>query len=168
VIELIINLKDFLNNKELHTQYNLTIDKNILDLDSEIRLIEDVDCSVSVYKTDDNLYSEVKLTYKYGDNCARCNEELENQVSTDFNVTINASMEEDDLNVVLIDDKIDLTDLIKQSIYLSKPLKVLCKEDCKGICIKCGSNNNYDECDCNDETIDPRLESLAKLLDKEV
>lgn len=164
---MIINLKDFLNSKELHAQYNLTIDKNLLDLDDTIRLVEDVECSVSVYKTDDNLYSEVKLSYKNGDSCARCNEELENQVSTDFNITINGS-EDDDFNVALIDDKIDLTDLIKQSIYLSKPLKVLCKEDCKGICIKCGSNNNYDECDCNDETIDPRLESLVKLLDKEV
>lgn len=164
---MIINLKDFLNSKEIHSQYNLSIDKNLLDLDDTIILTEDVECNVSVYKTDDNLYSEVKLSYKHGDNCARCNEELENQVSTDFNVTINGS-EEDDFNVALIDDKIDLTDLIKQSIYLSKPLKVLCKEDCKGICIKCGSNNNYDECDCNDEIIDPRLESLVKLLDKEV
>lgn len=165
---MIIDLKDFLNSKELHTQYSLTIDTNLLDLDSTIRLIEDVECSVDVYKTDDNLFSEVKLSYKHGDNCARCNEELKNLVSTDFNVTINGSTAEDDLNVAMIDDKIDLTDIIKQSIYLSEPLKVLCKEDCKGICIKCGSNNNYDECDCNDETIDPRLESLVKLLDKEV
>ncbi|MDP3385599.1 MAG: DUF177 domain-containing protein [Eubacteriales bacterium] len=165
---MIINLKDFLNSKELRAQYNLTIDKNLLDLDDTIRLTKDVECGVFVYKTDDNIYSEVKLSYKYGDHCARCNEELENLVSTDFNVTINGSTEEDDFNVALIDDKIDLTDLIKQSIYLSKPLKVLCKEDCKGICIKCGSNKNYDECDCNDETIDPRLESLVKLLDKEV
>ena len=165
---MIINLKDFLNSKELHAQYNLIIDKNLLDLDSTIRLIEDVECSADVYKTDDNLYSEVKLSFKHGENCARCNEALENRVVTDFNVTINGSTAEDDLNVAMIDDKIDLTDLIKQSIYLAKPLKVLCKEDCKGICIKCGSNNNYDECDCNDETIDPRLESLVKLLDKEV
>ena len=165
---MIINLKDFLNSKEIHAQYNLNIDKDLLDLDDTIRLVEDVEGSVSVYKTDDNLYAEVTLSYKYGDNCARCNEVLENRISTNFNVTINGSTEEDDLNVELINDKIDLTDLIKQSIYLSKPLKVLCKEDCKGICIKCGSNNNYDECDCNDETIDPRLESLVKLLDKEV
>ncbi|MBV1758466.1 MAG: DUF177 domain-containing protein [Dethiosulfatibacter sp.] len=165
---MIINLKDFLNSKEIHAQYNLNIDINSLDLDDTIRLIEDVECSVSVYKTDDNLYAEVNLSYKYGDNCARCNEVLENRITTNFNVTINGSTEEDDLNVELVNDKIDLTDLIKQSIYLSKPLKVLCKADCKGICIKCGSNNNYDECDCNDETIDPRLESLVKLLDKEV
>lgn len=165
---MIISLKDFLNSKEIHAQYNLTIDKNLLDIDDTIALIEDVECSVSVYKTDENLYAEVKLSYKYGDNCARCNEALDNRITTDFNVTINGSSEDDDLNVALIDDNIDLTDLIKQSIYLSKPLKVLCKEDCKGICIKCGSNNNYDECDCNDETIDPRLESLVKLLDKEV
>ena len=165
---MIINLKDFLNSKEILVQYNQTIDKNSLDLDDTVNLVEDVECSVSVYKADENLYSEVKIAYKYGDNCARCTDELENRVLTDFNVTINGSTEEDDLNVTLVDDKIDLTDLIKQSIYLSKPLKVLCKEDCKGICIKCGSNNNYNECNCNDTTIDPRLASLVKLLDKEV
>lgn len=62
------------------------------------------------------------------------------------------------------DGCIDLEEPIKQIVYLSMPMKALCKGDCKGICPMCGINLNTGKCECNDFVIDPRLEKLKTLL----
>ena len=65
---------------------------------------------------------------------------------------------------------IDLMAAVERSIASALPMKVLCKEDCKGICPKCGKDLNEGDCDCTESNIDPRFESLRALfqLDKEV
>lgn len=67
-------------------------------------------------------------------------------------------------------DQIDFTDIIQRSILENLPMKVLCKENCKGLCTKCGKNLNEGECHCDHTEFDPRLESLRTLfnVDEEV
>lgn len=165
---MILDLKDFLKNDSVCKQYTNKVKPKNLKIEDFIRLTDDIICIVDVYKTDENLYGDVKLVYKYIENCARCLDEFEYQVETEFRITIGEEANEDELRIDLVDDKIDLMDAIVQSIYVSKPIKVLCKDDCKGICQKCGINKNHSECDCDDEIVDPRLDKLRKLLDKEV
>ena len=43
--------------------------------------------------------------------------------------------------------------------------KLLCREDCKGLCSRCGKNLNLGPCDCRKEP-DPRLAALAQLLER--
>lgn len=61
-------------------------------------------------------------------------------------------------------DQINLKPFIEQAIYLSLPMKKLCKEKCLGLCSRCGCNLNSDKCNCKDENIDPRLAVLQQLL----
>jgi uncharacterized protein len=63
-------------------------------------------------------------------------------------------------------DTIELNSDIIEYANLSIPLKNLCKEDCKGLCIKCGVNLNDLSCDCKTTEIDPRWAPLSKLKDK--
>lgn len=63
-------------------------------------------------------------------------------------------------------DELDLQELIREQITLNKQMKPLCKEDCKGICPKCGVDLNAGTCTCIQKETDPRLEVLRKLLDK--
>jgi uncharacterized protein len=63
-------------------------------------------------------------------------------------------------------DSLDLDEYFRQSYYMSQPLKILCKSDCKGLCPVCGINKNKDECKCNNERIDPRWELLQKIKEK--
>jgi uncharacterized protein len=58
---------------------------------------------------------------------------------------------------------IDLHDDVRQTVLLSIPLKVLCSEDCKGLCPHCGANWNLGSCNCEENAVDPRWEQLAKL-----
>ncbi len=53
---------------------------------------------------------------------------------------------------VLTAGRLDVADLAAQLICSAVPIGILCKEDCKGICPRCGENRNSKECECNGET----------------
>lgn len=55
---------------------------------------------------------------------------------------------------------IDIMPQIRESIYTLLPTKILCREDCKGLCPVCGKNLNEGTCSCVNDDIDPRLEAL--------
>ncbi|MEE3381525.1 MAG: DUF177 domain-containing protein [Succiniclasticum sp.] len=61
-------------------------------------------------------------------------------------------------------DFVDVTELLRESLLLAEPLRVLCKEDCKGICPVCGADRNVHPCDCDTRTIDPRLSALKQFI----
>jgi len=63
-------------------------------------------------------------------------------------------------------DKIDTTNDVREFALLSVPMKKLCKENCKGLCPKCGSDLNKEKCKCITEEIDPRWKPLMNLKDK--
>lgn len=63
-------------------------------------------------------------------------------------------------------DEIDLLPYVEQAVYLEVPMKVLCKEDCRGLCPQCGTNLNQGACACDTTIRDPRLAVLATLLDE--
>lgn len=166
---MILNLKNFLKEDTIYKQYILSETKETLEIDDSIQLVDDIVCVVDVYKTYENIYTDISLTYTYLENCARCLEQFNHSITTNFSVTIGDDDDsETELIARLIDDKVDLNEFIIQSIFLSKPLRVLCKQDCEGICPTCGSNKNYETCTCDKQIVDPRLEELKKLLNKEV
>jgi uncharacterized protein len=55
---------------------------------------------------------------------------------------------------------IDLTDDVRQTVLLSVPLKLLCRQDCRGLCPDCGIDLNTGTCTCTSGTEDSRWESL--------
>ncbi len=64
-------------------------------------------------------------------------------------------------------DIIDLTRVVLESIVLAVPMKPICREDCRGLCQRCGQNRNTGSCDCSEEKGDPRFAVLQQLLHKE-
>ncbi|MBN2026173.1 MAG: DUF177 domain-containing protein [Actinobacteria bacterium] len=77
-----------------------------------------------------------------------------------------AGVQEED-EYVIDEGTIDLNLLVNDAVMLSLPIKHLCDEGCKGLCQACGKNLNQGECGCIQESIDPRLEVLRTLLEKE-
>ena len=70
---------------------------------------------------------------------------------------------EDERVFPLEGDSADLEDIIRTVFVLNMDSKLLCKEDCKGLCCRCGKNLNEEACTCQKE-IDPRLAALKQLL----
>lgn len=62
-----------------------------------------------------------------------------------------------------------LGDAISSNVILNLPMKVLCSQNCEGLCIKCGHNLNNGDCGCDRGFIDPRFEKILHLFEnKEV
>jgi uncharacterized protein len=61
------------------------------------------------------------------------------------------------------DDHIDLNELLREQFYLALPMKPLCREECRGLCPRCGANLNTAACDCAATWEDPRLAALKGL-----
>ena len=56
--------------------------------------------------------------------------------------------------------------LVCSEILVSWPSKVLCKEDCKGLCNTCGTNLNLKTCDCEPTDLDPRMAQIQEIFNK--
>ncbi len=59
---------------------------------------------------------------------------------------------------------LSLIDDVRQMVTLSIPLKLLCREDCKGLCPRCGTNWNHGTCECRAELSDPRWDGLRNIV----
>jgi uncharacterized protein len=70
----------------------------------------------------------------------------------------------EDLNVDAFDgETLDLMAIAREQILLEIPQQFFCKEDCKGLCAKCGGNLNLIDCNCSETEIDPRWAGLQNL-----
>ena len=56
-----------------------------------------------------------------------------------------------------------LNEVLREQFYLALPMKPLCREDCAGLCPRCGTNRNTGSCSCVTEPEDPRLAPLRGL-----
>jgi uncharacterized protein len=77
---------------------------------------------------------------------------------------------QEDLDEALTIDEhheLDLSEVIRQGLWLAAPMDALCRPDCAGICPECGGNRNLGECECSEPAIDPRWAALQVLLSEE-
>lgn len=99
--------------------------------------------------------------------CARCARDFERDVVFPLEavlVTELASEENEDEWVFrLVDDCADLDDIVTTTFVLNMDTKLLCSEDCKGLCCRCGANLNDGPCQCQPE-MDPRFAVLQQLI----
>lgn len=105
--------------------------------------------------------------------CSRCLADFSMQKRIDLNVVVRRRAEklsekesdEPEEDLIYIDGpEIDLADIIVQELLLEAPMKPLCREDCPGLCSRCGALKGSAECICPQETsADPRWDVIARL-----
>lgn len=61
---------------------------------------------------------------------------------------------------VLAGTEIDVTEVVRQHLLMALPIVPVCREDCRGLCSKCGADLNVSACTCAEEAVDPRLAAL--------
>jgi len=103
--------------------------------------------------------------------CARCLDPVKQDVSRDFELLyrpLGADAGRDELSVTDAEAEIGyyqgegilLEDVLREQVLLALPLKVTCRDDCKGLCPQCGKNLNHEQCSCSIEVEDPRWAAL--------
>lgn len=87
---------------------------------------------------------------RFAGECDRClgTFEVHRVYSIDESFTTGPTADPFDESNVVRDDKLDLTDLIRQVVDAALPLVMLCRKDCAGLCATCGSDLNEGSCDC--------------------
>ena len=81
--------------------------------------------------------------------CDRCLAEFEREYSCDFeHILVRSVNTDNDEYIVTESDQLDLDELAIMDMLLQIPSKMLCREDCKGLCPHCGTDLNYNECNC--------------------
>ncbi len=100
--------------------------------------------------------------------CDRCLEPVDTDIDFIIDESVDmaeASENEESEEKDYIDGyNLDVDKLVFSEILLSMPRKILCKEDCKGLCLVCGSNLNIAECGCDRSVLDPRMSVFKDIL----
>ena len=103
--------------------------------------------------------------------CGRCLEEVPTQICFDIDkkldITDGALLDDEmEENDYLIGFELDVDKLVYAEILVNWPMKVLCKEDCEGICKVCGANLNKGDCGCQRTELDPRMAAIQDIFSK--
>ena len=120
-------------------------------------------------------YMRMKLSTSvdYQAECARCLAPVCGCFTLNLEKTVAprnllSDLDEDKLDdyAIIEDGFLETDELLREQLEMEFPSRFLCKEDCKGLCSRCGRNLNESECDCLSKEIDPRMEPLRKLLEQ--
>ena len=161
---MFINLSDVLS--ELHKPIDKEVPVGISEIDTALGLMpivekEDAHIVVKHVKQKElTIDGTCRLVLEIP--CDRCLE----PVATEFNLEFskNIDLAADDNQIDELDEKnyidgynLDVDKLLYNEMLIGWPMKILCSEDCKGICNVCGQNLNKGTCDCEDTSLDPRM-----------
>lgn len=136
----------------------------------------ETDARISGCLTDNAGYMRLCLKAELGfsGECARCLAPVNGVFSLDFERTVapEGMLTEEQLEdnvdeyVVLSGKELDIDEQLREELILSFPTKLLCSEDCKGLCAKCGKPLRDGDCGCPKKEIDPRLAVLKTFFDE--
>lgn len=111
---------------------------------------------------------EGEMSLKLDIPCDRCLQSVEVPVGVSFAHEIAAPSEEnvqseEEEQCFMSGYELDVDALMNNEILINMPVKVLCREDCKGICMVCGKNLNEGECGCDTFVPDPRMAAIKDI-----
>ena len=166
-----IRLQELATMPDYRARFDYTIDLSKEEVGFEfpfrqpVRLEGEVSDDAGAITLSATVYAHVTMR------CARCGKPVEYDKETDVEFLLVKELEgeEEDLrdDVYLVEsDVVELDDILIPELILDMEMAVVCDEDCKGLCPKCGKNLNLGSCDCVTKEVDPRLAVLQKFLDK--
>ncbi len=101
--------------------------------------------------------------------CSRCLEPVRVPFCLSLERTLDLKLTEEDRTENLDEQPylqgydLDVDQLVRDELLQNLPMKVLCREDCKGICNRCGANLNYETCGCENSPPDPRMSVIQDI-----
>lgn len=153
--------------------HSFVFEKNRYDLnlvDSQI-FVNDIHIEGHLEKRDKNIYVTTLIDTQVEYTCDKCLSKFVVNLNDTFHVLFTwdqayAECESDEAVEMIKPNtgEIDLAPSVRESLLLAIPMKVVCSENCKGLCSGCGVDLNEETCRCEQEKIDPRWNELKKLI----
>ena len=143
-------------------------------VDERVSLVAPVAVNGKVRLSSNEVFVNGHLETRAQVECDRCLKPVELPVNAEFTLeymsgsdyesTQAAELTEAEMSVSVFDgDAIDVDEIVKEQVLLAVPTRMLCREDCKGICPECGTDRNTGDCNCVANDIDPRWAALKNL-----
>lgn len=154
-----------INNICFESKSILYADKEELNFVEPLKLVGTADLG------DETLQLRYKIEALLSLTCVRCLEEYDYRINTEGGMSYVWKPEDKeclvgDGAIVRIspnEKEIDVTDSVGESLILSLPMKPVCKDNCKGLCVKCGANLNIETCECSTKKFDSGWNKLYGL-----
>ena len=149
----------------------LAFEPEDIDLDQGTRLTTNVAFTGDISRDGSKTHVHGRIEAEVETDCFRCLEPVVKTIDVQFeDIFVDAAEEptvdeielgEGDLDESLItSEEIDMAEVVREQLILATTETVYCKDDCKGLCAKCGGNRNLIDCKCEDNEIDPRWAAL--------
>ena len=167
---MLIDISGILLSDGESRYYDIELGPDDVGLEDGKQLLSGISISLHIYNEDGYLhvkgYTEVALTAP----CDRCLTETKVtfpvNIDEEYEIRGNLITLDDDAAPYFTGESLDAEKLLHDSVLSSMPSKVLCKEDCKGLCPVCGQNLNERDCGCDRTVGDPRMEKFKELFEK--
>ena len=168
---MLINLSDVLSEQHRTVEETVPLELEVVELKSGSYPIvsrEPVHIVVSHMK-DKELQIKAESRVWITIPCDRCLEDVKQEFALDITKHVDLSVSDAELTEGLDESNfiegyhLDVDKLLFSEILIGWPTKVLCREDCKGICNVCGQNLNLGTCNCEDTGLDPRMSVVRDL-----
>ena len=166
---MLLGLSKIIDSPGASVPFAVSIDLSDLRYGDSFPVTEPVEASGTVRNTAGVLVMSGSLHTTIHGVCDRCAADFDSYVEFPLDVVLVTELSneenEDEWVFPLEGDSADLEDIIRTVFVLNLDSKLLCKEDCKGLCCRCGKNLNDGPCNCQKE-LDPRFAALKQLLKK--
>lgn len=168
---MLINLSEIMSVKDRieHVKAEITLKKFILNgIEYEISECSPLNLEIT-HLNNKKVLIEGEALVVLNIPCSRCL----TPVRTVFEIHVNRKLDFNDSDDKRIEDldetnfvngyNLDIDILIYDEILIDFPMKVLCDENCKGICNVCGRNLNEGKCECESISLDPRMSVIQDI-----
>ena len=166
---MLLGLSKIIDCPGASVPFTTSVDLSDLQYGESYPVTEPVEASGTVRNTAGVLVMTGELHTTIHGVCDRCAADFDRYVAFPIDVVLVTELSneenEDEWVFPLEGDSADLEDIIRTVFVLNLDSKLLCKEDCKGLCCRCGKNLNDGPCSCQKE-LDPRFAALKQLLEK--
>lgn len=153
-------------------QHSYALSSPASEIGLDERFDEPVEVSVELEKTHRDIFLSARVRAGGMFTCDRCLEDFRRRMDATYEQVYLLSPQEqpatgeENVEVVVLSADTNIIDIgedARQFLLLKLPIKMLCKDDCAGLCPSCGTNLNQSSCDCSLEETDPRWDALKNL-----
>jgi DUF177 domain-containing protein len=147
-------------------------DKTVqLNISDAVRIADDLIANritgqLRLSRTKEGILVQSKLDVAVNQECARCLETFEHIIPIEIEELYASPQPIGDTEFFVGQNaQLDLAPLLRAEVLIALSHRQYCREDCQGLCTYCGTNLNYENCECEAQAIDPRMAKLKELLD---
>ena len=164
-----LGLSEIMDRPGASVPFSVSVDLSDLRYGNSYPVTEPVMAEGQVRNTAGVLVMTGSIRTTIHGTCDRCANDFDRDVETPIDAVLVTELaneeNEDEWVFPLEGDSADLDDIVRTVFVLNLDSKLLCKEDCQGLCCRCGKNLNDGPCSCQKE-LDPRFAALKQLLEK--